>query len=92
MGRALREFLDQKYAIKKGINDVIRFEHLHYNDEYNKPSNMRAGQFMTILNLIAETEGIGNKAKALEVSRRTQFLTDIVEINFQKYKKSWQLI
>ncbi len=80
-------FLGHVFAHEEGINDIIRFEHLHYNDPYNKPSNMKAGQFMTILNLIAETLGFGDKVKALETSRRPDFLKDVATINWERYKK-----
>jgi len=80
-------FLGHVFAHEDGINKVIRFEHLHYNDPYNKPSNMKAGQFMTILNLIAETLGFGDKVKALETSRRPDFLRDVATINWERCKK-----
>lgn len=80
-------FLGYNYTFEEGINSVIRFEHLHYNDEYNKPSNMEAGQFMTILNLIAETKGFGDQVKALETSRRPEFLRDVATINHERYKQ-----
>ena len=79
-------FLGHVEVHEEGINNVIRFEHLHYNDLYNKPSNMEAGQFFTILNLIAETKGIGDQAKALEGSKRPDFLKDVATVNWERYK------
>jgi predicted phosphodiesterase len=78
-------FLGHAYVIEYGLDDVIRFEHLHYNDPYNKPSNMEAGQFFTALQLIAETLGIGREAKALEKNRRSSFLRDAAKINWDRY-------
>jgi UDP-2,3-diacylglucosamine pyrophosphatase LpxH len=80
-------FIDHIYVLEGGISNVIRFEHLHYNDQYNKPSNMRAGQFFTILNLIAETLGFGDQIKALETSRRDMFFEDVAAINWYRYKE-----
>jgi len=80
-------FLDHVYVREEGIKKVVRSEHLHYNDEYNKPSNMRAGQFMTILNLIAELLGFGDQVKELETSRRPEFLTDTITINWERCKE-----
>ncbi len=79
-------FLGNPYTHELGVNKAVRFEHLHYNDEFNKPENMAAGQFMTALNLLAETLGLGDQAKALETSRRSQFVKDVARINWGRHK------
>ncbi len=88
-------FLENPYTHELGVNNAVRLEHLHYNDEFNKPENMAAGQFMTALNLLAETLGLGDQAKALETSRRAQFAKDVAGINWGRHKagkKPYELI
>jgi hypothetical protein len=76
-------FVTDVTPIACGANNAIFIEHGHLRDSSNSPENMLSGVFWTGLSTALELKHAGDEGKAIEVSRRNDFLKNAADVNLK---------